>query len=57
MLPIPTGNHFYREADVRDVLRADKLKSFVKLHCETPILVPADSADSDSDSSCDEDYL
>jgi len=41
--------------DVRDVCQAEKLKRCVKLHCETPILVTANSADSDRDSSCGED--
>ena len=58
-LLILNASYIYRESflprDVRDDLRADKLKRFVKLHCKTPILVPADSADSDSDSSSDKD--
>ena len=43
MVSVLTGNRFYQE-----------MKRFVKLHRVTPMLVPSDSSDSDSDSSCDE---
>ena len=60
-LLILNASYIYRASflprDVRDFLRAGKLKRFVKLHCKTPILVPANYADSDNDSSCDEGYL
>jgi len=55
MLPISQRNHFYQTRDVRYIIRANKLKRFDELYCETPILLPADSADSDSDSSSDKD--
>ena len=40
--------------DLRNALRSDKLKKFVKFHSETPVLEFPDSVDSDSDSSSEE---
>ena len=37
---------------IRNFLRTKQLKRFI-LHCETPILVPANFADGDSDSNED----
>ena len=39
--------------DLRNALRSDKLKKFVKFYSETPVLEFPDSVDSDSDSDSD----
>ena len=40
--------------DLRNALRSDKVKTFLKFHSETPVLVFPDSVDSDGDSSSEE---
>ena len=48
-----TYGELFLPRNIRNVLRAYKLKTKVKFHCETQIFFPADSADIDL--SCDDD--
>ena len=54
MLFACTYKESFLPRDLRNALRSEKLKKFVKFHSETLVLVFSDSVDSDSDSSSEE---